>query len=77
MPWNSKLTRPLVFADGRELVTLRDAAALLLEKFSTITYTEPLTVALLMKASDRSTHADIEAATNQLERVLRWRYLLR
>lgn len=73
MSWNKKLSRPLLLKDGERLKTLSDARNLLIERFSNITHSEPLARAgeLLLKAAETGKRADIEAATEQLERLLR------
>ncbi len=77
MFWNEKLSRDLVLKDGTTLKTLSDARALLLDRFSSITRSAPLTYAgiLLLKAAETGARADIEAATEQVELVLRMRKL--
>ena len=77
MPWNDKLSRDLVLKDGTALKTLNDVRALFLDRFSKITHSTPLAYAgeLLLKAAETGEPADIEAATEQIERVLRARQL--
>jgi hypothetical protein len=59
MRWNKKLSRPLVLKDGKRLAN--------------ITHSAPIAHAgeLLLKAAETGKRADIEAATEQIERVLR------
>lgn len=73
MPWTKKLSRPHVLKDGMRLETLSDVRALFLERFATVTHSAPLAYAgeLLLKAAKTGKRADIEAATEQAERVLR------
>jgi hypothetical protein len=78
MPWTKKLSRPLVLKDGTTLKTLSDVRALFLDRFATVTHSEPLAYAgqLLLTAAETGKRADIEAATDQIERVLRSRRLM-
>jgi hypothetical protein len=73
MPWDKKLSRPLVLKDGARLEILSDVRALFLDRFSTITHSDPIAYAgeLLLRAAETGKRADIEAATEQIERVLR------
>jgi hypothetical protein len=74
-----KLTRVLVLTDGTKLVTLRDAANVMLEVFSSVNaHSGPLdrSIQQLLAAAATGSRADIRAATDQIERVLRWRHLL-
>ena len=77
MPWNDDLSRDLVLKDGTTLRTLSDVRALFLDRFSKITHSAPLAYAgeLLLKAAETGEPADIEAATEQIEQVLRTRQL--
>jgi hypothetical protein len=72
MPWNKRLSRPLVLKDGARLETLSDVRALFLDRFSTITHSDPIAYAgeLLLRAAETGKRADIEAATEQIERAL-------
>ena len=71
--YRRKLAHVVVLADGSKLVTLRDAANLLLEvRFDALDYA----VRQLLKAAESGTRADIAEATASLERVLRARRLL-
>jgi hypothetical protein len=78
MSWKKKLTRPLALRDGTVIKTLSGARAVILERFSTVTHSEALahTGRLLLTAAETGKRADIEAATDQLERVLRARRLM-
>jgi hypothetical protein len=73
MPWTKKLSRPLVLKDSTRLETLSDVRALFLDRFATVTHSAPLAYAgeLLLKAAETGKRADIAAATDQIERVLR------
>ena len=77
--YRRKLARPHTLADGNKLVTLRDAANVLLYVFGSVN-TRPGALdhasRRLLTAATSGTRADIEAATDQLEIVLRWRQLL-
>ncbi len=77
MPWNDKLSRKLVLKDGNTLKRLSDVRALFLDRFANITHSPPLAYAgiLLLKAGETGERADIEAATDQVELVLRMRKL--
>jgi hypothetical protein len=72
MAWNDPLTQTLVLNDGRELRTLRDAARLFASRFDALKDTPPLehAIELLTLAAKSGTPRDIEAATDQLVRVL-------
>jgi hypothetical protein len=73
MPWTKKLSRPLVLKDGTTLKTLSDVRSLFLDRFATVTHNAALAHAgeLLLKAAKTGKRADIAAATEQIERVLR------
>jgi hypothetical protein len=73
MFWNKNLTRPLLLANGMRLKTLFDVRSLFLDRFSNIKHSEAMAHAgeLLLKAADTGELADIAAATDQTERVLR------
>ena len=65
--------------NGNELVTLRDAANVLLEVFGSVNARYgalDYTIQRLLKAAETSNRADLEAATDSIERVLRARRLL-
>ena len=71
--YRRKLAHVVVLADGSRLVTLRDAANLLLEvRFDALDYA----VRHLLKAAKSGARADTVEATASLERVLRGRCLL-
>ena len=75
--YDRKLARPITLDDGRRLITLKDAADLLAGRFSTVRAWAALDcVELLMVAATTGTRADIKAATDQIEVVLRARQLL-
>jgi hypothetical protein len=73
MPWNKRLSRPLVLKDGKRLQALSDVRAVFLDRFANITHSAPIAHAgeLLLKAAETGKRADVEAATEQIERVLR------
>jgi hypothetical protein len=77
--FDHKLARRLVVADGGTLLTLKDAASLIAQKFAAVTEWHALghCIELLMLAGETSRLDDIEAATSQIEIVLRARRLLR
>ena len=76
MPWTTKITRPITLFDGTELVTLGDAVQALINNFAGVepASIEP-TIALVVKADNSRKAADIDAATKQIELVLRTRKL--
>jgi hypothetical protein len=78
MPWNKKLSRPLMLKDGKRLETLSDVRSLFLERFATITHSTPLAYAgeLLLKAVETGKRADIEAATEQIARAIMYQRLM-
>jgi hypothetical protein len=71
MSWSSKLNTPIALNDGRELVTLKDAARLLFclpqsqQNWPAWAYTEQL----LLAAANGDTFA-IDEVENQLSRAL-------
>ena len=74
------LTRTITLRDGSKLVTLRDAANVLLYVFGSVnTRSAALDHAsrrLLLTAAESGKRSDIAAATDQIEHVLRVRRLL-
>ena len=62
MAWTQKLTRPLVLRDGRQLVTLSDVRAVFIDRFSTVTRSEPIAYSgkLLLDAARTGRRADID-----------------
>ena len=67
-----KLAHVLVLDDGTKLVTLRDAANVLTERFGTATSWWVIElIEKLMQAAASGAPADIMAATDAIERVLR------
>ena len=76
--YDRKLARPIKLADGRRLVTLRDAANLFSERSGTVTAWGLLehAIRLLIAAAESGKRADIEAATDHIQRVLAGRRLL-
>ena len=72
-----KLARVLVLDDGTKLVTLRDAANVLTERFGTVISWRVIElIEQLMQAAASGAPADITAATDAIERLLRARRLL-
>jgi hypothetical protein len=73
MPWNKKLSRPLMLKNGERLETLSDVRSLFLERFATVTHSAALAYAgeLLLTAAETGKRTDIVAATDQIELVLR------
>jgi hypothetical protein len=77
--YRRKLARPLILRDGNTLITLRDAANILLYAFgSTDTRSGTLDHASrqLLAAAESGKGADIAAATDEIETLLRGRQLL-
>ena len=77
--YQRKLTRHVVLADGTKLVTLRDAANVLLDVFSSVNAPSGVpdyAIRLLFKAAETGKRADIAAATDAIKRVLGARRLL-
>jgi hypothetical protein len=75
--WSTKLSRPLILNDGTNLVTFMDAVKVLMEHFpgSSLSRLER-TIDLLVKAHTSQEAADIEAATKDMEQLLRQRCLM-
>ena len=78
MPWTTKLARPLVLADGTELVTFKDTIEALVKFFAGSALSDAIdqAIGLLVKADASRKPADIETATREMELVLRARQLL-
>jgi hypothetical protein len=78
MPWTAKLAYPIVLTDGTELVTFMDVIEALIKLFAGSTLSDPLdqAIGLLVKADATRRPADIEAATNEMESLLREHRLL-
>jgi hypothetical protein len=76
--WTAKLSSSIALKDGRELVTLSDARACLIRHFDNVVRSAPLAhaIELLIAATESSKKADREAATVQIQVVLRSRGLL-
>ena len=77
--YDRKLARHVVLADGRRLRTLKDAADLLVDVFSTVNARSRAldhALVLLIRAATTGKRYDIEAATEAIERLLRERRLL-
>ena len=76
--YDHKLARPITLADGTSIVTLRDAARVIRERF-VVTAAWPLlelAIEQLMTAAATGDAADVETATDTFERLLRARRLL-
>ena len=72
-----KLAHVLVLDDGTKLVTLRDAANVLTERFRTVISWRVIElIEQLLRAEASGARADIEATTDTLERMLGARRLL-
>ena len=74
--YQRKLTRHVVLADGTKLVTLRDAANGLLDAANVRSGGLDNAIRLLLTAAETGKRADIVAATDAVERVMRGRRLL-
>ena len=73
--WSAKLTRPLTLKDGQMLVTLEDARRVVLAQMTIEVQDWALSNALrlLLAAAQTGSSADREAATEQVENLIRWR----
>ena len=74
--YQRKLARPFMLADGNQLVTLRDAANVLLDVVNARSGGLDHAIGSLLTAAETGKRADIAAATDAIERVLRGRRLL-
>ena len=74
--YRRKLTHVVVLADGTKLVTLRDAANVLLDAANARSGGLDNAIRLLSLAAETRKRADVTAATDAIERVLRARRLL-
>jgi hypothetical protein len=74
--YQRKLARPLTLADGTKLATLRDAANGLLDAANVRSGVPDYAIRLLLTAAETGKRADIVAATDAVERVMRGRRLL-
>ena len=74
--YQRKLARSLTLADGTQLVTLRDAANVLLDAANARSGGLDNAIRLLSLAAETRMRADVTAATDAIERVLRDRRLL-
>ena len=79
--YQRKLARPLTLADGTQLVTLRDAANILLDVFGAVSARSGglqlhHAIGSLLKAAGTGKPSDIAEVTDTIERVLRNRRLL-
>jgi hypothetical protein len=78
--YSRKLARRIRLADGRTLTTLHDAREVVLSAFGAVNSRSgalDYAIKLLMQAAENGKRADILAATDALEMVLRGRRLLR
>jgi hypothetical protein len=73
--WSVKLTRSLTLRDGTELITLADARAAMRKYLAPEVEDGALgrALSLLLTAAKAGSLANREAATDQVESVLRWR----
>ena len=74
LEYGRRLARPIVLADGRRLLTFKDAADLLVDVFGSVNARScALDQALesLIRAAITGERGDNEAVTDALERVLR------
>jgi len=76
--YDRKLPRSIKLADGTRLTTLKDAADVLANRFATVTKWDTLEIAIerLITAGDSGKRSDIMRATEQIEIVLRGRWLM-
>jgi hypothetical protein len=76
--WSRKLSRPLSLADGTRILTLADAANVVIARFGTDTRWHELEIAIemLIAAAKSDKPADAKKATVLLQRVLRAQRLL-
>ena len=77
--YDRKLSRALVLADRRRLVTLRAAASVINDVIRSVkppTDTLDHAIALLLMAAKSGTPEHVAAATDEVERILRDRRLL-
>ena len=69
----------IVLTNGRKLVTLHDARAVLLDLFGSVNARSRFldhVIRLLLTAAETGKRADIAEATDQLVHLLRGRYLM-
>jgi hypothetical protein len=77
--YRRKLAHVVALADGTELITLRDAANTLLDVFGSVNARSGVpdhAIRFLLVAAETGKRADIAAATDSIERLLRDRRLL-
>ena len=77
--YRRKLAHVVVLADGTKLVTLRDAANVLLDVFTSVNAPSGVldhAIGSLLTAAETGKRADLVEATETIERVLRARRLL-
>jgi hypothetical protein len=73
VPWTTKLARPIILADGTELVTFKDTIEVLIKFFAGSALSDALdhAIGLLVKADTTRKPTDIEVATSEMASVLR------
>jgi hypothetical protein len=73
--WSKPLSRVLTLRNGERLETLADCGGLLTSRFGNVLYDEALehAIVLLMRAAETGRAIHLEAATDQVETVLRAR----
>ena len=74
--YRRKLAHVVVLADSTKLVTLRDAANVLLDAANARSGVPDYAIRMLLMAAETAKRADIAAATAAIERVLSDRCLL-
>ena len=77
--WSRKLSRTLTLDDDTRVLTLQDAADAIQRDFAGTTKSGSLeaTIKALMLAAQSGNRADITAATDQIERTLSVRHVLK
>ena len=77
--YSRKLARVITLKDGKRLVTLKDAADVILDVFGSVNARGghvDATIERLLAAADTGKRADILAATDSVQRLLSVRHLL-
>jgi hypothetical protein len=74
--YRRKLARPLTLADGTKLITLRDAANVLLDTANARSGGLDNAIGSLLTAAETGKRADLVEATGSIERALRARRLI-